>query len=214
MRPRAMPALTALMAAATLTLTSCGTDTPSDDKINGADDPKPSPTSSPTDSPDTGKRPEIKLPSDMSYEFDWGNTGNKTKDAVLSDTEQFIKAVDLAIAEQDPLHEAFLFYTEGKAAADGEQFIQEFVDHKDRITGFKRYYNAVVNISGNGEASLTYCEDQSKSFNKSLKTGKVNKTPTTKDSYVIYGAELKVNDEGVWVTYELTSQRGVASCQP
>ncbi|MGA5079602.1 hypothetical protein ACPC37_18710 [Streptomyces griseoincarnatus] len=49
---------------------------------------------------------------------------------MLADTAQRIKAVDLAIAEHDPLHEAYRFYSEGTAAAGSERYIQEFVDHE------------------------------------------------------------------------------------
>ncbi|MGN9816223.1 hypothetical protein ACTMUQ_12865 [Streptomyces sp. SD11] len=31
------------------------------------------------------------------------------------------------------------YYSEGEAAAGSEQFRQEFVEYKDRITGAKRY---------------------------------------------------------------------------
>ncbi|MGY5008668.1 hypothetical protein ACWCY6_11370 [Streptomyces sp. 900105755] len=85
------------------------------------------------------ERPEIKLPSDLSYAFEWSKTGDEKKDAVLGDTEQFIKAVDMAIADQDPLDEAYRFYSEGAAAAGSQKFIQEFVDYKDRITWYEAF---------------------------------------------------------------------------
>ncbi|MEK8172084.1 hypothetical protein NKH77_30830 [Streptomyces sp. M19] len=143
-----------------------------------------------------------------------GQDGDKDKDAVLGDTEQYVKAVDMAIAEQDPLHEAYRFYSTGDAAAGSQDFIQEFVDYKDRITGTKRFYRAQVNLKGGKTASLVYCEDQTKAYNKSLKTGKTDKTSRSKDDYVVYTAGLSQNDEGVWITKELTSQRGAAVCQP
>lgn len=214
MRPRKLPALTALFAAATLTLTSCGTDTTTPDKIKGADDPKPSPTASKTPTTDTGKRPKIKLPSDLTYDFEWNETGDKKKDAVLHDTKQFIKAVDMAIAEQDPLHDAYLFYSEGPAAAGSEEWIQEFVDYKDRITGVKRFYDARVNIQSDDTASIVYCEDQRKAANKSIKTGKVQETTPSPDSFVIYSSRLSLDDQGIWVTETLNSERGSSKCQP
>ncbi|CAM5723633.1 hypothetical protein SVIOM342S_09282 [Streptomyces violaceorubidus] len=40
----------------------------------------------------------------------------------------------MAIAEQDPLHKAYRFYSEGEAAAGSEKYIRDFVDHKARTT--------------------------------------------------------------------------------
>jgi len=156
----------------------------------------------------------IKLPSDVTHAFDWGATGDPVTDAVLTDTEQRIKAVDLAIAEQDPLHEAYRFYSEGTAAAGSQRYIQEFVDHKARTTGFTRFYDADVTVHEDGTAALVYCEDQSRAFNKFLETGKTDVTPVTKNSYVIYAATVRKNGNGVWVTERLSSQRGSATCQP
>lgn len=113
-RPTLIAALT-LTAAAALTLSACGSDDSSkddNDKIAGADtggDKSASPTASASAAVD---RPKIELPADLSYTFDWSKTGDKDKDAVLSDSEQSIKAVDLAIVNQDALDKAYLFYYE------------------------------------------------------------------------------------------------------
>ena len=47
-----------------------------------------------------------------------------------------------------------------------------------------------------------------------LKTKKVNKTPATKNSYVLYNTLLQKNDKGVWVIEKILSQRGSDRCQP
>ncbi|MFF0808790.1 hypothetical protein [Streptomyces albogriseolus] len=214
MNPRRLVLATLALAVA-LTLTACGgndTDAPAkgSDKASAAAQPLPSPSAPAAD----GGRPVIKLPSDVTHAFDWGTTGDPVKDAVLADTEQRIKAVDLAIAEQDPLHEAYRFYSEGTAAAGSQRYIQEFVDHKARTTGFTRFYDADVTVHEDGTAALVYCEDQSRAFNKFLETGKTDVTPVTKNSYVIYAATVRKNGNGVWVTERLSSQRGSARCRP
>ncbi|MFF0202142.1 hypothetical protein [Streptomyces sp. NPDC005017] len=215
-RPDVLPALAAATAALFL-LTACGGDDKSPDakdKIAGADTGEKKPAT-PTAGPAGGAgRPEISLPADLTYSFEWSETGDKDKDAVLSDSRQFIKAVDMAIAEQDALHGAYRFYSEGEAAASSQKFIQEFVDYKDRITGAKRYYDAKVQIDGDGTAGFVYCEDQNKAYNKSLKTGKTSVTPASDDNYVLYNSRLRVNKQGVWVTEKLTSERGNAACRP
>ncbi|PWE11300.1 hypothetical protein DD630_21940 [Streptomyces sp. BSE7F] len=207
--------LTTLAVTTALTLTACGSeefDVPAKgtDKVSVADQPSPSPSAPVSE----GGRPVIDLPSDVTHAFDWGTTGDPLKDAVLADTAQRIKAVDLAIAEQDPLHEAYRFYSEGTVAAGSERYIQKFVDHEARTTGFTRFYDADVTVHEDGTAALVYCEDQSKAFNKFLGAGKTDVTPVTKNSYVIYAAALRKNGNGVWVTERLSSQRGSAKCRP
>ncbi|MBW8802034.1 MAG: hypothetical protein JF597_53525 [Streptomyces sp.] len=202
---------------AALLLAGCGggdgDKSKSNDKIAGADTGV-SASASPSASAASAGRPKITLPSDLTYTFEWAKTGNEKKDAVLGDTEQFIKAVDMAIAKQAPLDNAYRFYSEGLAAAGSQKFIQEFVDYKDRITGAKRYFDAKVQINDDGTAGLVYCEDQTKAYNKSLKTGKAEVTKASKDDYVLYNSLLQVNKQGVWITEKLTSQRGSSVCQP
>ncbi|MFH8704499.1 hypothetical protein [Streptomyces rubrogriseus] len=215
-RPTLIAALT-LTAAAALTLSACGSGDSSEgnDKIAGADTegsaPAASPAASGTSEP---ARPTIELPADLSYTFDWPRTGDKDKDAVLADGEQSIKAVDLAIVNQDPLDKAYLYYYEGEAAAGTQEFIEAYVKENARVTGAYRFYDAVVNMRGNDEASLVYCEDQGKAYDMYLKPKKTNKTPVTKNSYVLYNTQLSMNDKGVWVVQKLLSQRGSAKCQP
>ncbi|MFE0808100.1 hypothetical protein ACFW34_11530 [Streptomyces sp. NPDC058848] len=209
-------AAAALTAVAALSLSACGGGEESSegsDKIAGADTGGDASASASPSTPTTSDRPKIDLPSDLTYTFDWPKTGDEKKDAVLADSEQFIKAVDMAIAEQDPLSKAYRFYSEGEAAAGSRAFIQEFVDYKDRITGAKRYYDANVKVNSDGTAGLVYCEDQNKAYNKSVKTGKTDVTPASKENYVLYSSRLRVNEQGVWITETLTSQRGSAACQ-
>ncbi|MEU4303963.1 hypothetical protein ACFW5U_06840 [Streptomyces rochei] len=215
-RPTLLAALT-LTAAAALTLSACGSDdkpASDNDKIAGADTGTESSKSPSESAPAEPDRPKIELPTDVTYEFEWDKTGDPVKDAVLHDAEQRIRAVDLAIAEQNALHEAYRFYSEGEAAAGSQKYIQEFIDHKARTTGVTRYYQEDLNVKDDGTASLVYCEDQSKAFNKFIETGKTDVTDVSPDSYVLYASTLRKNAKGVWVTERLVSERGSAKCQP
>ncbi|MEU6453346.1 hypothetical protein [Streptomyces sp. NPDC047065] len=207
-----------LTAAAAVTLSACGDGSDSasneNDKVSGADIAN-EPSASPSESePAEAHRPKIELPTDVTYRFEWGKSGDPAEDAVLQDAEQRIRAVDMAIAQQDPLHEAYRYYSEGEAAAGSQKYIQEFVDHKARTTGMTRFYREIVHVKNDGTASLAYCEDQSKAFNKFLDTGKADVTSVTKDSYVMYAGTLRKNSKGVWVTERLASERGSSKCQP
>ncbi|CAM5361986.1 hypothetical protein [Streptomyces purpurascens] len=216
-RPTFLAALT-LTAAAALTLSACGSDDSSknkdNDKIAGADTGSETAASPTASDASSAERPKIDLPSDLSYTFDWPKTGDKDKDAILADGEQSIKAVDLAIVNQDALDKAYLHYYEGEAAASTQKFIQNYVDHKASITGVYRFYAPEVAVDKDGTASLSYCEDQGKAYVKYLKTDKVKKTEVTAKSYVIYHTSLKKNDKGVWAVQKMVSQSGSPKCQP
>ncbi|MEU5343267.1 hypothetical protein AB0H18_20915 [Streptomyces sp. NPDC020766] len=216
-RPTLLAAI-ALTAAAALSLSACGSDDSSkdkdNDKIAGADTGSEKSASPSASAPAAAGRPKIELPSDLTYTFEWPKTGDKEKDAVLADSEQSIKAVDLAIVNQNALDKPYLYYYEGEAAAGTEQFIQNYVKNKARTTGAYRFYDPVVAVDGDGTASLSYCEDQGKAYVKYLKTNKVKRTEVTAKSYVIYHTSLKKNDQGVWVIQKIVSQSGSAKCQP
>ncbi|MFB9509337.1 hypothetical protein ACFFS2_29465 [Streptomyces aurantiacus] len=219
-RPTLLVAITLTAAAAALSLSACGGGDSSkdqgkdNDKIAGADTGTEKSASPSASAEAAAGRPKIELPSDLTYTFEWPKTGDKEKDAVLSDREQSIKAVDLALANQDPLDKAYLYYYEGEAAAQTEQYIKAYVKAKARTTGISRYYNATVNLSDADSASLVYCEDQGRGYDMYLKTKKVNKTAVTKNSYVLYILQLRKSDKGVWAVEKLDSQRGSAKCQP
>ncbi|MER7975981.1 MULTISPECIES: hypothetical protein [unclassified Streptomyces] len=215
-RPRLL-ATAAAGATAALLLTACGggdDESKGNDKIAGADTGGSASASPSASASEAAGRPKIQLPSDLHYSFEWSKTGDKEKDAVLADGELFIKATDQAIANQDPLDPAYRFYSEGELAAATQTYVKRFVDHKARTTGTYRFYNESVTLRGSGSASLTYCEDQGKAYNKYVKTGKVDKTPVTKNSYIFYNTALKKNSDGVWVTQDMLSERASSKCQP
>ncbi|WP_328537310.1 hypothetical protein [Streptomyces sp. NBC_00344] len=218
MNRRSLPVAAALATAAALLLTACGgggdSKSKDSDKIAGADTGA-SKSASPSASASTAPgRPKIELPSDLSYTFQWPKTGDKDKDAVLSDGEQFIKATDLALVNQNPLDKAYRFYSEGEVSVATQKYVQEYVDDKMRMTGKFRFYGADVRVAKDGTATFVYCEDQGKAFDIHIKSQKIEKTSVTKNSYILYNTALRKNELGVWVTTKMISLRGNSKCQP
>ena len=217
MSPRALSAAV-LTAAATLSLllTACGGDedggTPQEDKIQGADKAKETPSPSAAD--EAASRPEIKLPDDLEVTFSPEETGDPAKDAVLRDNAERMKAVQSAIAGLDPKYEALNYYNADRALGETSEWVEQFKDEKLTVTGVVNYVDRQVRLKDDRTATLTFCADESKGYSKSLETGKVNVTPVTKDSYVIYNTELQKSDQGVWQTTSIVSERGAAQCQP
>ncbi|MCQ4080731.1 hypothetical protein NGB36_08970 [Streptomyces sp. RB6PN25] len=215
MTTRTLTTAATLVTAAGLLLTGCGSGSGSNQSsgpIKGAQSAAPS-SAAPSASSSV-PRPQITLPSDLHLRFEGDKTGDPTKDAVLYDNEQFIEATHQAIARSNPNDKAYQFYSEGTAGADTYNWIKTFVDAGMRSTGTARYYDREVTIGSGGWATISYCEDESKAYGKDLKTGKVDVTPVTKNSYVYYAGSVKRNSEGIWVAEQMTSQRGAAKCQP
>ncbi|MEU6275495.1 hypothetical protein ABZ871_24230 [Streptomyces populi] len=216
-RPSRLLATVAVGASAVLLLAACGGggDKPkANDKIAGADTgnkPSASPTASATQSPG---RPKIELPSDLTLVFEGSKTGDDTKDAVLADNAERMRAVDAAITGTDPKGEAIGYYNTGKALEAALTWVKQFKDAGSTLTGEARYYDRTVTLSGKSSATLTFCADESKGYAKDKKTKKINKTPVTKNSYVLYNTRLDKSSEGVWQTSQIISTRGAAQCQP
>ncbi|MBT2399771.1 hypothetical protein J7E89_28370 [Streptomyces sp. ISL-100] len=198
-------------------LTACGS---GDEKpkanntIAGVDQSeKESPTPSATPS-GTSDRPKIELPPDDKLVFIPEKTGNAVKDAILADNAERMRATDAAIAGTDPKYVALNFYNSGRALEAASNWVEEFKAAGLTITGTVRYSDRRVTLNKDGTASLTYCADESKGFNKNLKTGKIDVIPPNKDSYVSYSTKLEKNSDGVWQTTRIISKRGAAQCQP
>jgi hypothetical protein len=202
---------------AALLLTACGgddSDTKANDKIAGAETSAQA-TSSPTTPPSaTDGRPKIELPSDLELIFEDAETGDPVQDAVLADNAERMRAVDAAITGTDPKGEALGFYNTGKALEAAVSWVNAFEKAGATITGEVRYYDRKVTLKNDTSATLTFCADESKGFSKDKKTGKIAKTPVTKNSYVQYNTRLDKNPDGVWQTSQIISTRGAERCQP
>ncbi|MEV6013034.1 hypothetical protein AB0M29_40510 [Streptomyces sp. NPDC051976] len=147
--------------------------------------------------------------------FEWPRTGDATKDAVLSDGEQYMRALKRASAEESLRDPAYQFYSRDDALTYAHDQIEANIDGGYAPTGDDRYYAAKVSVARAGSATLSFCRDESKVFSKKVKTGKVLRTAPTKDSFVSYHL-LLVKDaasHGVWQSSQITVIVGAAQCR-
>lgn len=214
-RPRLL-ATAAVGATAALLLTACGggsDESKGNDKIAGADTGEKT-SASPSASPsEPAGRPKIELPSDVKITFTPERSGDATKDAILKDNAEFIRALNAAIVAQNPRLSALEFYTEGEGAAAAQQWVQSFKTAGWTVTGAVQYFDRQVDVKSKDSASLSYCGDESKGFSKVVKTGEVKKTKATKNSYIAYGVQVEKNEQGVWELVKIVSTRGAERCQ-
>jgi len=214
---RTLPAATALAATAALLLTACGgggDNNKGNDKIAGANagsGKSASPSASASSATD---RPKITFPSDAKNVFEDQKTGDATKDAVLADSAMSVSSMDDAIFKGSTDTKALGFYNADKGLNAAITFVQGYINKNYTWIGETRYFDRKVTLSGDSQAYVTYCSDESKSFLKNKKTKKVDNTPTSADSYVLYHTSLAKNSRGVWQTTNIVSNRGDKACQP
>ncbi|MCF2128610.1 hypothetical protein L1I79_19525 [Strepomyces sp. STD 3.1] len=216
MKRRSVPVATALAASAALLLTACGggDDTSDDgDKIAGADTGGSPSATAPSDAAsDSADRPDITLPKDVQDVFEKWETGDATKDAVLADAARAQTAMNDAIVQGKTDTAGLTFYYEGKALTTSVKWVQKWLDAGITYTGTTRYFDPKVELFDAKSAGVSFCADETKAYNKERKTGKVDKSPATSDSYVLYNTRLEKSDQGVWRTTDGTSVRGSETC--
>ncbi len=138
----------------------------------------------------------MRLPEGDSLVFAPETTGDAKADAVLKDNAEYLRSIDEAIGKQNPKSEAVAFYSKDSAYLGSVEWISGFVKDGVTVTGTVRYFDRKVSFSKDGSAGLVYCADESKGYTKDVKTGKVNVTEASKDSYVLYNDRLRKNDKG------------------
>src|SRR5205823_484526 len=128
---RTLPAAAALTAATALLLTACGggsSSSKANDKIAGADTGSPAAVSPSDSASSAASRPKIELPAGDTLTFTPEQVGDPSKDAILKDNAEVIRAIDAAIGAQNPRLPALEYYTEGEGAVTAQQWVKSFVD--------------------------------------------------------------------------------------
>lgn len=215
MSRRTMPAA-GMTAAALILLTACGgSGDSSSDKI------KATQTSTPSNSPSvstsatsTVQRPVIVFPAGAKLVYEDQRTGDQKKDGILADESHANDSAYAAILEGKNRTPAMEFYNSGVALRGAVDFVQGWLDKDNTFIGTIRYFDRKVTLRSDGSAVVISCSDESRAFVKSRKTGKIDNTPTTADSYVLYNERLQKNPQGVWILVSVLSNRGAKECQP
>ncbi|MGW3131667.1 hypothetical protein [Streptomyces sp. NPDC001123] len=211
-RLRLLTSATAGLSAALL-LAGCGGGSTSGGKGTDAKAAVPA-SAGASASPAADGRPKITLPADDILTFTPEQDSDPVKDAILKDNAEFVRALDAAVVAQNPRLPALEYYTEGEGAVAAQEWVQSFKKAGWTVTGTVRYTDRQVSVESKDRASLTYCGDESKGYTKVIKTGVIEHTKVTKNSYVAYGAQVQKNDKGVWELVKIASTRGADKCQP
>jgi hypothetical protein len=220
---RPLPVAAALVATAALLLTACGSgdDTSSnDDKIAGADTGDAGKSASPSASAeaDALDRPKMTFPSDFKMVFDRTEPSEAKEAAALNDAENFVRAINYGILQQDAEDAAYKFYSDprGNAQAYAKKQIQQYIDGGWTVTGTQRYTGAKVDLASDGNrASVSFCDDDSKFYGKEIKSKKVLKTKPSNKDYYFFEIVMTTSNEakGLWTVETIEVQKEATQCK-
>ncbi|MEV5931199.1 hypothetical protein AB0L56_00140 [Streptomyces sp. NPDC052079] len=223
MKHRTLCVAAAFATTAALLLTACGSgDDGSNDggKIAGADTGNASPSVSPSTSENAPhiKRPKMTFPSDFTMEFDRAVPSDAKQAAALADAENFVRAVNYGIVQQDAEDAAYKFYSAPGSSAQSyaKKQIQQYVDGGWTITGVQRYTRAKVEMAGDGSrASVSFCDNDSKFYGKEVKTKEVLKTEPSDKDYYFFEIVMTASHEakGLWTADTIEVQKEATQCK-
>jgi hypothetical protein len=212
---RALPiTAAALTTTAALLLTACG-GSESPDDIKGADKESGSPSAS-ASSATPADRPELSLPKDLKLVFDFDRPSDADHAAALDDAANYIRALDQGIAQQDPEDPAYRFYSTGGAQKYAKSQIEAWVEGGWTVTGEDRYFDATVEPVGEGKPVLvSFCRNQAKFYSKKIKTGKINYTEESLNSYQKFSLLMSPSEKSpsVWQARQIEVRGKVEECK-
>ncbi|MGI3223995.1 hypothetical protein ACRJ4B_08630 [Streptomyces sp. GTA36] len=197
-------------------MTGCSSDSSSGsdkDKIAGADSGgSSSPTPSVSASVEKGA-PAFDLPSDITVDVQKESTGDAAKDAIVRDVAYAAQARIEAFAEGDGRTANMNRYFAANALAYWGDRVATVKKDGLTVTGDYRYFDFEVTDVANGKkAAARYCEDQSKAFNKVIKTEKVQRTQPSDKDFVLYTLQVEKDTRGDWQVTQQNWKKGDASC--
>ncbi|NUP24475.1 MAG: hypothetical protein HOZ81_52170 [Streptomyces sp.] len=220
MARRTLPVTAATFAlSATLLLSACGGgDDTSPDDIKGADTGSSSPSASASASASpAADRPDVSLPKDLELVFDFEKPSNADNAAALADAENYIRALNHGITEQNPSDPAYQYYSAGDAARYANTQIEQYVKGGWTLTGKDRYYRAETSAAGDSKSvklvRVAFCEDQSKVYGKEVKSGKVLKTEGSSDDFLKFDLLMAFpKGSQVWRAQQITVTEKSTEC--
>jgi len=200
LRPAVALALTGVMLA-----TGCDSD--------GYSSPPATPTTSspgatPTATP-TGE--QIRLPDDVTLDFDWTPTGDANADAAVQAVIQLERAAVVVIAYGDRGAAPYKRYVIGAARQLFEDAFDANIDAGLGATGTDRFFDFKVEDISAVSARVSFCEDQWDFYATNRETGQIYRT--TPDPRGGYRITETLRKSASWQVETRVLQEGVARCR-
>ena len=204
-----------LLAAVTFSASGCSSDSDggsSSDKIAGAGERESgAPTPSASLSAEQNA-PSFDFPSGIKVSVENRPTGDATKDTILRDTAYAAQARVEAFAKSESRTANMNRYFAANALSFWGGRVEAFKKDGLTVTGDYRYYDFEVTDVADGQAAVRYCEDQSKAYNKEIKTNKVQRTQPSDKSFLLYTAQVARGSAGDWQVTQQGWEKGDPAC--
>ncbi len=201
-----------IAAASALLVSGCSSGDSGPEKIDGAGQGSPNPTTSSLPSPNT-QRPKIRVPKSFSLQFgDWISS-DPVKQQVLDDGKEKIRASYAAIIDKELDADYLKFYDTKSGFSQDRKWMKTYTGKNLTVIGNLRLFDAKVTLPDKGgtRALLSYCTDESKARTKNHDTGRVAGNPSGADPHVYYESTKRKDSRGVWQTVSVHSERGGCS---
>jgi hypothetical protein len=215
-----LPIAVALAASAGLLLTACG-----GGGSDGSDQIQPSVTAAPTTvaastappptKPAGRAAPHFELPSDVTIDFSGFTDDDTTQKTVLQDATYAATAVvETEVLGRPKETPNFKRYFTGMHGAELADQLISYGKAGKVATGAFRYYRPQVTVNKAADSvTVAFCEDQSKAYDKDVKTGKVNVTTPSLDSFSSWTYVMSKGSSGEWQVFDYKWVQGVKKCQ-
>ncbi|MEU5318759.1 hypothetical protein AB0G67_18815 [Streptomyces sp. NPDC021056] len=218
MARRALPVTAAAFAmTATLLLTACGGgDGGSPDDIKGAGTGAGSPSASASASTPAGA-PDISVPKDLDLVFDFDEPSDAKHAAALVGAQNYIRALDHGIDQQDPNDPAYRYYSLNQAAQYAKSQIETWKKGGWTVTGTDKYYDEEVSTLSGGQGVLVeFCRNQAKFYGKEIKSGKVLSSEENLASYQTFRLRMipPSGSSEVWRAFTIEVIGKAKECRP
>ncbi|KPI18764.1 hypothetical protein OK074_7847 [Actinobacteria bacterium OK074] len=158
------------------------------------------------------------LPSDVKLVFDLAKPSDAKEAAALGDAENFVRAIAYGIVKQDAGDAAYKFYSVplSNAQSYAKDQIQQHIDNGYTITGTRRLTHGKVVMASNGtQASVSFCEDDSKFYGREVKTRKIHVTAPSANDYYYFEIVMTASTghKGLWTAEAIEVQGKATQCK-
>jgi hypothetical protein len=153
--------------------------------------------------------PRLVFPRDVHLTFDYRDTGDETKDALLRDWEAGQRVFNAAETLADPSFRLLPRYQARKALAAAVHTLRTKRQHRQTIIGTRRFYQVDVKELAGSLAGVTWCVDDSQFFARDVATGKPVVHHGPGDYYRVHGTLQHEPTSNTWMLVEAVSEVGV-----
>jgi hypothetical protein len=152
--------------------------------------------------------PRLVFPRDVHLTFDYDDTGDRAKDAVLHDWEAGQRVFNAAETLADPTFRLLGRYQAGNALASAVQTLRTKRERRQTIIGTRRFYRVSTEV-GKSLARVVWCVDDSQFFARNVATGKAVVHHGPGDYYRVHGTLQHDPTANIWVLVDVVSEVGV-----